>query len=419
MEPTLSSFLGKTVFNDLRAVDENNVPNKLLFREDELSKLGRFTFSRIITGKKPESWWVLGEPGTGKTVSARHWEKEVKAIKPVGVIYVNCSHDSSMMGIYANMISQIQSSGNIKRMKRKGDYKRKLVELLEDVGQKSYVIILDEIDKLRVQDATELIRSLTRFHEIDPSISFQVGVICISNDLTIKKKLEAIDKSAISSFGDLVLIYHRYKQSQLLEILKQRAKRGFKRGMMPSSILRLISEYTAPEGDARKAIRFLRVIGNIADSEGATKITEKHFEEAKQALLSEEIKPIIMDMGDHSRLLLTAIVKLQASGKITPFHKHVYYLYQHFCKEQNIEPLSDVRARQLCNDLSATGLITRHAKTTTKSREIYYFVTPPYGTDTLGPVLDDAMVGFELDDVVSRFEEKELEIQQLTLTEAG
>ncbi len=134
-----------------------------------------------------------------------------------------------------------------------------------------------------------------------------VTILGISNDLTCKERLDA---RTLSSFVDKEVVFAPYDAHQLTEILDERAKEGFKEGVLNNEVIPLCAALTAQEhGDARKALMLLRYAGEVAVERGSDCVVESDVREAQTRLESNKIVETIKTLPYHQRRALRYCIK--------------------------------------------------------------------------------------------------------------
>ena len=133
--------------------------------------------SVFIKYKIPNHILVVGDSGTGKTVTAKYLLRFLDKLKAeqklpldFNQIYVNCSNMTTadvITTIYADELRNLSSHTSI-------------VKLLGDLTSNT-LIFLDEVD--RAKNIEELLYKLSRPREVLPSFKFNISLILISNNL--------------------------------------------------------------------------------------------------------------------------------------------------------------------------------------------------------------------------------------------
>ncbi|MFB6178497.1 MAG: Cdc6/Cdc18 family protein, partial [Halorientalis sp.] len=229
-------------------------------------------------------------------------------------------------------------------------YRDKTWQMLNDHDVDSFVVILDEIDKL---ENNEILRSLSRARESGKSDSY-IGIICISNKIKYKERLnERLD----SSLQENELVFHPYDATQLRQILQNR-RDAFKDGVLEDSVIPKAAALAAREhGDARKAVDALYEAGRSAEKEDDDVVTETHVDNALKKAEVNRFEELISGSTTHVRYILRALALLTESEDSNSFRTHeVYRFYDQLATKEGSDPLSEDRMRRLLKEQAFLGI---------------------------------------------------------------
>jgi cell division control protein 6 len=205
------------------------------------------------------------------------------------------------------------------------------------------IVVLDEVDQLIMKDGGEkLLYDLLRAVETEKA---RIGLILISNDISLTAKLDARVKSSLS---EEKIIFPSYTPAQLKDILKERSSFAFVPNALADDVIPLAAAHASKlGGDARVAIEALLKAGRQAEKENSEKVEVKHlkkaFEVADSASLIKGIKHLI----PNEKILLELIASSPGiqSGAI----------FEEFSKKS--PGLSERRLRDLLNELEKKNFI--------------------------------------------------------------
>ena len=122
-------------------------------------------------------------------------------------------------------------------------------------------------------------------------------------------------------------------------------------------------------GDARYALDLLLKAGDVADSEGSSKITEEHLQKARKTAEDDKVFEAISKLPEHQKVVLYAIALLTTDSakyqrldgstddKVL-FSGEVYEKYERVCHSVGKDPRSARWCREYINELDMLGLIT-------------------------------------------------------------
>ncbi|MEL9909508.1 MAG: cell division control protein Cdc6, partial [Desulfurococcus sp.] len=160
-----------------------------------------------------------------------------------------------------------------------------------------------------------------------------------------------------SSMGEIEMVFPPYNAEQLFTILKQRAELAFNQGVIEDGVISYCSALAAREhGDARRALDLLRVSGEIAEREGAERVTIEHVKKATLEIEEGRIYQSVVTLPLHQKLVLKKIVEL-VEGKGSTTTGEVYTAYSNMMRNLKYEPLSLRRISEIISQLDMMGLI--------------------------------------------------------------
>jgi cell division control protein 6 len=189
-------------------------------------------------------------------------------------------------------------------------------------------------------------------------------MVGVSNRLSFKN---ALDNRSKSSLYENEVIFPPYDASQLKNILSQRVEQGFEKGTVSDAALGLISAITATDnGDARYALKLLVKSGDVAQSQGASTVEEKHVNDARNLVEYDFAAEGISTLPINHQVVLYTIAKmtLMNKQKLTEgddtylFSGDVYDQYTKIAKKIGNSPKSARWYREYINELEALGLIS-------------------------------------------------------------
>ncbi len=356
LENIFEPFLKKEpIFINKEVLRHSYTPNELPHRENEIRQIAGI-LAPALKGETPSNILIYGKTGTGKTIVSRFVCRELeKAAKKYNVnlrcIYINCEIVDTKYRILANLAREFGKSVPFTGWptdKVYNAFKRAI-----DSKNQVAIILLDEIDKLVAKNSTDVIYTLTRINsELKKA---KVSLIGISNDL---KFTQYLDSRIKSSLGEEEIVFAPYNAKQLEDILKQRAELAFKEGVLEEGVIPLCAALAASEhGDARKALDLLRISGEIAEREGASKVTERHVRKAKEKIENDSIAQAIRTLPTQSKIILYAIVVLEESKDKVATTGEVYEVYRNLCRIAGLNPLTQRRVSDLISELDTLGIV--------------------------------------------------------------
>lgn len=356
LEDLFHRVLTSRLFKDRDLLRPDYVPEELPHRELEVKRLGE-ALAPAIKGARPSNVFIYGLPGTGKTAAAKFALKALTkmaaklSIKPPKSCYINCKYENTTYTFLTSLAEQLEVKVPFTGLST-AELFRRLVRGLE-LANTVVIVVLDEIDALKEEHRGDLLYRLTRINsELSSSKSSLIG---ITNDLKFREGLDPRVKSAL---GEEELVFRPYNSEELEDILRQRAKLAFVDGALDDGVIPLCATLAAREhGDARRALDLLRVAGEVAEREGASRVTEAHVRAARRELERDETLEVIRSMPLHVKITLAAIYLLERRQVEEKTTGEIYSLYRDLCRSLHIDELTQRRVSDFINELDSTGLI--------------------------------------------------------------
>jgi cell division control protein 6 len=363
------------LFTDREVMRSSYTPEILPHREKEINDLANILVP-ALKGESPSNVFIYGKTGTGKTAVVKFVGKELlkkgeQTGKKVNFIYMNCEIVDTQYRLLQNIANRFINEWNdhVPFTGWPTDEVYSKVKVMMDKEKSVTVIVLDEIDKLKGDEA---LYNLTRINtELDNA---RVSVIGISNDL---KFTDFLDPRVKSSLGEESMIFYPYDAEQLQDILRARINTGLKPGVIEEDVVPLCAALSAQEhGDARRALDLLRVSAELAERGKVPKITRSHVRLAQNKIELDRITEVVRTLPNQSKLVLYSIFILDKQNKKAGNTQalttgEVYDVYRELCKKTRYNCLTQRRTADLISELDMLGVITarviskgRHGRTT-------------------------------------------------------
>lgn len=355
----------ETVFKDRNVLSPHYIPNTLPHREEEIEKIMK-TLAPSLTNKDSNNLLLYGKTGTGKTSVAKHVVNKLVQVKDkyevtADPVYVNCRIQDTKYQVVMKAVGYCYPDQEFIGYSF-AHLHDKLVDYINE-NETNFIMMLDEVDKNKNVD--DLIYTLTRIN--DELEKGQLITIGITNKVNFKDELDSRSRSTLC---EEEIVFPPYDANELKEILEQRVEKGFKEEKADESAINLTSAMAAQEsGDARRALILIQKAGDIADENGAEKVTDEEVKRARESVEEEIVHETIDTLPEHEKILLYSISQLTADGahyeklngttdEKTLMSGQVYNRYESLCDQRGKGPKTPRWCREYINDLDMLGLVT-------------------------------------------------------------
>lgn len=373
IDKIFDSVSSRTLFKNKAVLQSNYSPEDIPYRDKQIDQVASILAPALI-GQKTSNLFIYGKTGTGKTLTVHFVKNELlkrskNSENPLKIEYINCKLKKvadTEYRILAELITKM--GGEIPPTGLPTDMVyNKFLAVLQNLNEKLFIIVLDEIDHLVKKISDNFLYNLTRLNsELSKT---QIIIVGISNDLRF---LDSLDPRVRSSLSEEEIVFPPYNAIQLQGILYKRAKEAFKDNIVEQAAIAKCSAFAAREhGDARRALDLLRVAGELAERNGDTKILTSHIDGANDKIEKDKILDIIETEPKQFQAVLRAIIDIEEgrekakeqqkslfneeSTKI--FTGDVYNIYQKLCQKINLEVLTQRRVGDIIAEFDMLGLI--------------------------------------------------------------
>ena len=293
----------ESVFRDEHVFEIDYVPETFEHRETQLESL-KYALRPAVRGSRPLNTMIRGPPGTGKTTAVQRLFGELGAQTDVRTVRVNCQVDSTRYAVFSRVFEHIfeyePPASGISFKKLFGQITDRLVEDGEVLA-----VALDDVNYLFYEnEASDSLYSLLRAHEAHPGA--RIGVVVVSSDLSLDV-IDELDGRVQSVFRPEEVYFPVYDVDEIVDILRERVKRGFHEGVVGTPELDRVAELTAESGDIRVGIDLLRRAGLHAEMRASRTVEtgdiEAAYEKSKHVHLSRSLR----GLSDRERELVAVI----------------------------------------------------------------------------------------------------------------
>jgi Cdc6-like AAA superfamily ATPase len=269
------------IFKDARWLQPLSDPpgGKPLCRDEALKVMASLLSDIFKTGRG-RNIYLIGKPGTGKTVCVRYLLSEVqkhaeKIGVPVATVYVNAGKTRTpyytMLEIVKGLGLSVPSSGwQMFRLKR----------VFEDALEKTPIVLaMDEVETLLLKEKEQLVYYLNR----QP----RTTLILISN------KIDGIAKltdRALSTLQPKLVELEPYTPEEAEAILKERVEKALQPRAISKDLIKYLAKFTSKAEDIRLGFSIITSAGRIAENQERKTIETKDI--ADTANIEDKMKQI-------------------------------------------------------------------------------------------------------------------------------
>ena len=333
------------IFRDERFLYPEYLPEKLPHRESEIDSLV-YAFQPVLKGKKPSNVFVVGDSGTGKTVTVKYVLNELESYSDrAKSLYINCFECNTRYAVLAKITNFMKIAIPRRGLATDEVYSK----FLEGLKKTDFtpLVVLDEVEQLLArEEASKLFYDLLRIVEHQQN---NIGLIFISNDFSFTSKLDSRVKS---SLAEETIEFRQYSPQQLKDILRERAQYAYAPNVLEEDVINVAAAHAAKKkGDARIAIECLWKAGREAERQNSAKVTLDHLRSAFEKVDARSAEKILPYLSENETMILKLIAEQKEnetrSGKL-------YELYS----KTSPKPVTQRSFRDTIAKLESAGVIS-------------------------------------------------------------
>ena len=352
-------FLKKdTIFENKKVLQSTYIPGEISHRDKQINQTAEI-LAPALKGEKPSNLFIYGKTGTGKTLVSRYVAEQMENIAkekglPLQIFYINCKLKKIADTEYRLIAELARFFG--KAVPPTGlptDEVYNIFFKALDQENKIVILIMDEIDQIVKKAGDETIYNLTRINsELKNS---QLSIVGISNDLMFANNLDPRVKSSLS---EEEIVFPPYNAVQIQDILKKRADKAFKKGIIDEGVIQKCAAYAAREhGDARRALELLRVAGELAERKNNDKVKIEDIDEAEDKIERDRMLDMVTTHPKQFQATLYPIILLSQEKNKEILTGDIYELYKAICNQTGLRPLTQRRVSDIIAELDMLGII--------------------------------------------------------------
>ena len=328
-------------------------PPEIVGRNDELRELASMFYG--IEGQNISCKSVImGPVGSGKTVLTTTFSEKLceklEGLRDISLTHVNCRNYSSTTQVLQRIATSLDP-----RHPERGFSSGEIIQTIRRnllAHGKHLILILDEVDVLIRKDSSDLIYRLLRIDE-GREEKGTISLILVSQELGLMGRFESAILSTLGMSNILKL--QPYDEKQLIEIAKQRADLGCRKGSISEEVLEKIGRYSASTGDARLSIEILEAAIRRAEMDGRDEVIIEDVEPSEFRVTT--IEPSQVDiLSKHQKMILLGICR-RLKKKDTVSSGDAKKLYMVVCEEYGVQAKGHTTFWKHLKILETQGLI--------------------------------------------------------------
>lgn len=332
--------------------------DSILGRDDKAKELIRFLLSYRY-GHVIPFVSVYGRSGSGKSAVVKYVCENLPEIQ---TCFVNLRKAKTIFGC-ANLILSHLGEVPLKSAQGLNFAIEKITHIISEslsMSKKAcFVLILDEFDSIFTDKRglpSEFIYKLVNMEEKLRENNHKMCMIGISNNVVSEYDL---DDRVLSRIGTSEIFFDAYSHNDILNILKDRAKKAFLKNVS-KDVLQYCAQLSSQQhGDARRAIELLRLAGETAGKKEEP-LSKKHVDVASEQIQQDRIANVLQHASYHLRVVCAAVIRLTYLSDSEWNSTSLIFDEYKSLLEKETRPLSYRRISGLLMDLKNTGILESH-----------------------------------------------------------
>jgi cell division control protein 6 len=251
------------IFKDERTLTPLYAPKKVVERDELIREIVK-NIRKLARNQLPNHMLILGNNGTGKTVTIRYIMSQIGEVAGFYYIHLHGSDEPPLYETMRNMADDCLCMLQAKAIPWVAVYDQFAESLA--LQSKLLVLVLDEFDYFVTGPMFKLLKKLSR----NPNVC----MIGITNDYNVLDMVD--DPSFLSAFNPQRVEFPEYTSEELETILYARAEEALLPNTFDDVAIRLIAALTLQKrsGDARYALDLLKYSADNCTDSNRERITE-------------------------------------------------------------------------------------------------------------------------------------------------
>lgn len=321
---------------------DQRLPDTLLHRHAEREQLSR-ALEPAIYGHRAEDVLIHGPSGVGKTTTARHVLERQFGDQQIDWALIN-SHNTRCAILHETAVTHPTETAV-----QPNSPAEELVETLEQIVDRPYVVLLDEADTICD------LAVLCDLYQV-PLLSV-VAIVHDPNEWLARLDSDLRDSISLRS----QIAFERYSQAELVDILEPRVTHGLEPDVVRDEQLEWIADEVA--GVARYGIQSLLAAAEVAVERGHDRIrnrdVEDSFERARAKVRQANLRSLPFGPCVVYELLRREGDELVSGSRL---HERYEDVAPTLYADQNQEPVSRRRRVDFLTKLVEYDLIRQHGE---------------------------------------------------------
>ncbi|USZ73736.1 Cdc6/Cdc18 family protein [Natronosalvus halobius] len=325
----------------------------VVHRDGEISHLTS-VLEPLTHGYSTTGAFIHGPSGAGKTCTTRCVLEDLERVAGIPVAFLDCLSIHSRRDVLNHVLAEL---GDGSTLERRSVGPADMAVRIREIVDEPTVVVLDEADQI---DELRVLQELYEVPDLTP--------ILIANQPW--RKFDRADIRLDSRIGSFPSIeFDAYDESELVEILRERASIGLEPGAVEAGVLEYISE-CAERNDCRRAISLLFESVKRARRDGEESVTRAVVDASRTDADRQVIRSRLSSLSRQQRIGLEAIGEVGPATS-TPLHE---------CYEKRSDdPVGKQAFRKWLPKFAEYELIEKHEKKVAPEYEIREIVLEELG----------------------------------------